>query len=85
MLKLTVRKINGMWCDAIRALLDGIRNLINQLLEGSGGCDNMCKAHDLGELLRQLKACDLLSTTFLVQSRPPFIGLCHHLLAVKVK
>jgi len=77
-LKLSVHKLDNVRCDAIRTLLDGIRNLLNQLLEGPAGCDGLCKAQDLGVLLRQLKAYDILSATFLVPSRSPFIGLRYH-------
>ncbi|EDU46655.1 hypothetical protein TUN205_00016 [Pyrenophora tritici-repentis] len=81
-------KLDGIRCNAIHTLLDGIKNLINRLLsEPERPCykSKHCKAQGLGLLLRELNARDLLSIIFPYPRLPPFIGLYQSTLTAKVK
>lgn len=78
-------KLDNIRCDAIRLQLDGVRDLIDRLLVGPAGCKDTCSALNLGNLLRQLKAHDLLSIIYLNPAQPPFTGLRQAWLADKAE
>jgi hypothetical protein len=74
-LTIAVCKLDGMRCDAIQKLLEGVHDLIGKLYEGQVGCSEQCVAMLLGTMMRGLRSAGLLATVEVPDQRP-FNGVC---------
>jgi hypothetical protein len=69
-LTILVRKLDGLRCDAIQKLLEGIHDLIEKLHNGQVGCCGHCVAILQGTMMWGLRATGLLAIAEVPDQRP---------------